>query len=68
MVLITAAHVVIGANAQEVSSAEPNSTLTEEGYSLEADIPQKYLKPPDTSSPRATLLSFLENINGPIVS
>ena len=53
------------AGVQELSSEEAKTPETEKvGYSLEEDIAKNPLKPPDTSSPRATLGSFLHNING----
>jgi MscS family membrane protein len=62
-ILLTAALVVTSASAQDASAVESTSTLPKDDYSLENDIAQNPLKPPDTSSPRATLQSFLENIN-----
>jgi MscS family membrane protein len=54
---------VISVNAQGVSSEKPISTGATDTYSFEEDIARNPLKPPDTSSPRATLQSFLDNIN-----
>jgi hypothetical protein len=54
-ILLTAALVVTSASAQEASAVESTSTLPKDDYSLENDIAQNPLKPPDTSSPRATL-------------
>jgi small-conductance mechanosensitive channel len=53
------------AGAQGLTSQEAKTpTTAKAGYSLEEDITKNPLKPPDTSSPRATLRSFLQSING----
>ncbi|MDB4444621.1 hypothetical protein N9174_04715, partial [bacterium] len=62
-ILLAVALIMTSASAQEISLEKSTSTGSKDDYSLESDIPQHPLKPPDTSSPRATLLSFLENIN-----
>ena len=62
-IVLTAALVVISASAQEISLEKSTSTRPEDVYSFEADIAKYPLKPPDTSSPRATLQSFLDNMN-----
>ena len=62
-ILLTTALVVTSASAQEASSVESTSTRPKDDYSLESDIPNNPLRPPDTSSPRATMQSFLEYIN-----
>jgi MscS family membrane protein len=57
-VLLTASLVVISAGAQE-----PTSTQPAEVYQLDGDLARHPLKAPDTSSPRATLESFLDFID-----
>jgi MscS family membrane protein len=57
-VLLTASLVAVSAGAQE-----PTSTRPAEEYPLERDLTTHPLKAPDTSSPRATLRSFLDYIN-----
>jgi MscS family membrane protein len=52
-------------NAQDLPPEE-SKTLAEEDqnvYSIEQDIAKYPLQPPDTSSPRATLQGFLDNMN-----
>ena len=56
--LLTASLVAVSAGAQE-----PTSTRPAEEYPLERDLTTHPLKAPDTSSPRATLRSFLDYIN-----
>ena len=60
--LITIAIVAISAEAQEGSSAESPPTSPTGRYSSEKDILTNPLRPADTSSPRATLRSFLKDI------
>jgi MscS family membrane protein len=62
-IVISAAIVAISTSAQEVSSEKSKSTRPEDDYFLEGDIVQYPLKPPDTSSPRTTLQSFVDNMN-----
>jgi MscS family membrane protein len=62
-ILITAALLVINVGAQNISSKESTSTGPKDEYSLETDISKYPLNPPDTSSPQATLQSFIEYIN-----
>lgn len=45
----------------ELLSSE--TVATENKYSFEKDIAKYRLKPPDTSSPRATLEGFIESMN-----
>lgn len=59
----TAALVVTGSNAQEVSSKNTESVFSKDSHSQERMIPRNPLKPPDTSSPRATLQSFFTNMD-----
>ena len=62
--LLATAQFAVSARAQGLTSGESKTPDTAKvGYSLEADIAKNPLKPPDTSSPRATLRSFLHNIN-----
>ena len=62
-ILITAALLVIYVGAQNISSKESTSTGPKDEYSLETDISKYPLNPPNTSSPQATLQSFIEYIN-----
>ncbi len=63
--LLTTVLFAISAGAQGLTSGEAKTpTTAKAGYSLEEDIAKNPLKPPDTSSPRATLRSFLQSING----
>ena len=62
-IILTVGLIVISVGAQGVSSEEPISTGATDTYSFEEDMARNPLKPPDTSSPRATLQSFLENMN-----
>jgi MscS family membrane protein len=62
--LLAPALFTVSADAQGLTSGEAKTPETVKvGYSLEEDIGKNPLKPPDTSSPRATLRSFLHNIN-----
>lgn len=52
------------AGAQDLTSGEAKTPETAKAdQSLKEDIVKNPLRPPDTSSPRATLQSFLHNIN-----
>jgi len=62
-IILTVALVVISASAQGVSSEESAAKGPKNAYSFKEDMARNPLKPPDTSSPRATLQSFLENMN-----
>jgi hypothetical protein len=61
LILFAVALVTINASAQQATSSESTSARPKEDDSLGNDI--ALLKPTDTSSPRATLQSFLDNIN-----
>ena len=62
--LMAAAQFAVSARAQDLSSNETKTSETvQAGGSPKADIVKNPLRPPDTSSPRATLQSFLQNIN-----
>ncbi len=60
-ILVTTMLVVTIAVAQEASSVEATSTRSEDDFSLASA--NALLKPPNTASPRATLQSFIENMN-----
>ena len=60
-ILLTAILVVTNAGAQETPSVESTSTRPKDDYSLGSA--NDLLKPPNTASPRATLKSFIENMN-----
>lgn len=65
-VLLTAALFVVNAGAQDLTSGKtklPETTRMEGGYSLKEDMIKNPLAPPDTSSPRATLKSFMDDMN-----
>jgi MscS family membrane protein len=62
-IILTVALVVISAGEQGVCSEESMPTGPTDAYSFEDDMARNPLKPPDTTSPRATLQSFLENMN-----
>lgn len=59
----TAALVVVSSNAQDGSSEDTESVFVKDSHSQERIIPGNPLRPPDTSSPRATLKSFLRNMD-----
>ncbi len=61
--LATAAIMVGSASAQEATIVESALTSTKDDYSLAGVTAQHQLKPPDTSSPRSTLQSFIDNVN-----
>ena len=62
--LLTSAQFAVSARAQNLTSEEVKKPETAEASnSPKEDIVKNPLKPPDTSSPRATLQSFLHNIN-----
>jgi len=62
--LIATAQFVVGVRAQDLTSDEvKKSDTAKAGDSPKEDIVKNPLKPLDTSSPRATLQSFLHNIN-----
>ena len=61
--LAIAALILGSANAQDATAIESKSTQSKDDYSLEDDIAEHPLKAPDTSSPHATLKSFLESVN-----
>ena len=61
--LATAAIMVGSAGAQEATIVESAPTGTKGDYSLAGVAAQHPLRPPDTSSPRATLQSFIDNVN-----
>ena len=60
-ILLNTMLVVTIAVAQETSSVESTSTRPENDYSVASA--NALLKPPNTASPRATLESFIENMN-----
>jgi small-conductance mechanosensitive channel len=60
-ILLTTMLVMTNAGAQEASSVESTSTSQKDDYSLTSA--NALLKPPNTASPRATLESFIENMN-----
>jgi MscS family membrane protein len=51
------------ADAQEIRRHESSETRVQRSYSLASDTALYPLKPADTSSPRATLVSFLDNVD-----
>ena len=59
----TAALVVVSSNAQDGSSEDTESVIVKDALSRERIISRNPLKPPDTSSPRATLQSFLKDMD-----
>jgi hypothetical protein len=61
--LITAALSGIRASAQGVSSEKIPSIPAKADGSFQSDFVKHPLKPPDTSSPRATLRIFIDNMN-----
>ena len=62
--LIALAQFVVSARAQDLNSDEVKKPGTAEASnSPKEDIVKNPLRPPDTSSPRATVQSFLRNIN-----
>jgi len=61
--LASVAFIVLSASAQEASTAESASAPPKDDYSLESVTAQHPLKPPNTSSPRATLESFIDYVN-----
>lgn len=62
-ILLASTLVVVGAIAQESSNIESEPKHPKKDYSLASAAARHPLKPPDTSSPRATLHSFIENLN-----
>jgi MscS family membrane protein len=60
-ILLTTMPVVTNADAQDASSEESTSTRPKDDYSYGSA--NALLKPPNTDSPRATLKSFIENMN-----
>ena len=62
-ILLTAALVVISANAQEVFAQEATSRSPKDDYLSAKDIGENPLKRADTSSPRDTLHSFLAELD-----
>ena len=60
-ILVTTMLVVTNSGAQETSSVKSTSTPPMDDYSLPSA--NALLKPPNTASPRATLQSFIENMN-----
>ncbi len=63
LILLATATVVIGANAQESTTADSDAKQAQQDYSLASATAQHPLKPPGISSPRETLASFIDNIN-----
>ena len=62
--LMASAQFAVGAGSQDLTSDETQKIETATaGNSPKEDIVKNPLRPPDTSSPRATLQSFLHNIN-----
>ena len=61
--LAAAALMVGGASAQEASTVESALTSPKSDYPMASAMARHPLKPPDTSSPQATLRSFIDNIN-----
>ena len=62
--LMASAQFAAGAGSQDLTSDETKKPETATaGNSPKEDIVKNPLRPPDTSSPRATLQSFLHNIN-----
>lgn len=49
--------------AQDIKDSDSISTSLKKVYNVEFDLARHPLKPPDTSSPQATLQSFLDNMN-----
>jgi MscS family membrane protein len=60
---LATAQFAVSAKAQTLTSGDKTPKTATMGYSLIEDIAKNPLKPPDTSSPRATLRSFLHNID-----
>ena len=52
-----------GSSAQDTPAVESRPASLQRSYSLAVDTAEHPLRPPDTSSPRATLSSFLEYVN-----
>jgi len=63
VMIFTVAWVSISAGQQDHSSIDSTSLHLKISYLAESDTAKNPLKPPDTSSPRATLISFLDNMN-----
>jgi MscS family membrane protein len=61
--LASVAFIVLSASAQETSTVESASSPPKDDYSLASVTAQHPLKPPNTSSPRATLESFIDYVN-----
>ena len=61
IIMLTAATVVAIAFTQEASSIESTAKIIKEDYAITSA--NDLLKPPNTSSPRTTLQSFIENMN-----
>ena len=62
-ILLAASLVVVSATAQESNELNFEVKNPKGDYSLASAMAQHPLKPPDTSSPRATLASFIDNVN-----
>jgi len=62
-IFLTATLIVISASAQEVSTVESASTRSKDDSSFASVTAQHPLKPLDTPSPRASLESFIDNVN-----
>jgi len=60
--MLTVGLVVISSNAQDVSTEDAKSIFIKDSHSQEKILLRNPLKPADTSSPRATLQSFLTNM------
>jgi small-conductance mechanosensitive channel len=64
LLLLATAQFAVSAGIQDQTSGKTEKPETAKaGNPLEEDIVKNPLKPPDTSSPRATLQSFLQNID-----
>jgi MscS family membrane protein len=63
LLLVTAQFAVSAGSADQTSSEVKTSETAEEAAPSKEDIIKYPLKPPGTTSPRATLQSFLHNIN-----
>ena len=62
-ILFAAALIVVNATAQESTKVESETKQPSPDYSLASATAQHPLKPPETSSPQATLASFIDNVN-----
>ena len=63
LLLCTALLVSVSAYAQEGSSENSTSGKPKDAHAIESDFARNPLEPPDTSSPRATLQGFSDNMN-----